>query len=66
MLAVLKRFGYDVDNLNGPQVHSLFNVMTMQHDVHDMFDRLCLWLEATVSVIGTLYACSTLTGHLDF
>ena len=50
MLAVLKHFGYDVETLNGPEVHSLFNVMTMQHDVHVMFDRLYLWLEVTVSV----------------
>jgi len=47
VLTVLKHFGYDVESLNGPKVHSLFNVMTMQHDVHDMFDRLYLWLEAT-------------------
>jgi hypothetical protein len=49
-LAVSKHFGYDVETLNGPEVHSLFNVMTMQHDVHVMFDRLYLWLEVTVSV----------------
>jgi len=53
VLAILKRFGYDVESLNGPKVHSLFNVMTMQKDVHDWFDRLHLWFEATVSVTGT-------------
>ena len=53
VLAVLKHFGYDVENLSGPKVHSLFNVMTLQHDAHDFFDRLYLWLEATVSVTGT-------------
>jgi hypothetical protein len=53
LLAVLKRFGYDVENLNGPKVHSLFNVMTMEKNVHDLFDRLYLWFEATVSVTGT-------------
>jgi hypothetical protein len=57
VLAVLKRFGYDVESLNGPKVHSLFNVMTshgsMQKDVHEWFDRLYLWFEATVSVTGT-------------
>jgi len=47
VLAVLKHFGYDVEILNGPKVHSLSNVMTMQKDVHDWFDRLHLWLEAT-------------------
>jgi hypothetical protein len=53
MLAVLKHFGYDVENLNGPKVHSLLNVMTMEKNVHDLFDRLYLWFEATVSVTGT-------------
>jgi len=53
VLAVLKHFGYDVESLNGPEVHSLFNVMTMEKNVHDWFDRLHLWFEATVSVTGT-------------
>ena len=48
VLAVLKRFGYDIDNLNGPKVHSLYNVMTMEKNVHDWFDRLEMWFEATV------------------
>ncbi|KAK7037503.1 hypothetical protein VNI00_010995 [Paramarasmius palmivorus] len=46
VLAVLQRFGYDVQNLNGEKVHSLFNDMTMDRNVHDAFDRLDLWLEA--------------------
>ncbi|KAF7441301.1 hypothetical protein PC9H_001650 [Pleurotus ostreatus] len=32
VLAVLKRFGYDVDTLNGAGVHSLFNVMTLERN----------------------------------
>jgi hypothetical protein len=52
VLAVLQRFGYDVENLNGPKVHSLFNVMTLEKRVHDWFDRLELWFEATVSVFS--------------
>ncbi|TFK53832.1 hypothetical protein OE88DRAFT_1656202 [Heliocybe sulcata] len=47
VLAVLKRFGYNVDKLNGANVHSLSNVMTLQWDVHHFFDTLNLWLEAT-------------------
>ncbi|KAF9490002.1 hypothetical protein BDN71DRAFT_1455270 [Pleurotus eryngii] len=47
VLAVLRCFGYDVDALNGAGVHSLFNVMTLESNVHDMFDQLLLWLEAT-------------------
>jgi hypothetical protein len=51
VLAVLKRFGYDIENLNGPKVHSLYNVMTMEKNVHDWFDRLEMWFEATVRAI---------------
>ncbi|KAJ3782032.1 hypothetical protein GGU10DRAFT_276343, partial [Lentinula aff. detonsa] len=50
VLAVLKRFGYDVELINGNKVHSLFNIMTLSHDAHDAFDRLELWLEATNQV----------------
>jgi hypothetical protein len=50
VLAVLYRFGYNFDNLNGPKVHSLFNVMTLDRNVHDWFDRLQVWFEKTVSV----------------
>ena len=49
VLTVLKPFGYSVENINGPKVHSLFNVMTMSKDVHDWFDQLDMWFEATVS-----------------
>ena len=52
MLAVLKGFGYNVDNLNGTKVHSLFNVITMEKNVHDLFDRLELWFEKTVGVLA--------------
>jgi len=45
--AVLQRFGYDVEKVNGPKVHSLYNVMTMDKNVHDWFDRLELWFEST-------------------
>ncbi|KAI9510670.1 hypothetical protein F5148DRAFT_542180 [Russula earlei] len=61
VLAVSKRFGYGVENLNGFKVHSLFDVMTMRHDVHDWFDRLDIWFEASVRRCTV----SLLTGHLD-
>ena len=53
VFAVLKRFGYDIENLNGPKVHSLYNVMTMEKNVHDWFDRLEMWFEATVRATCT-------------
>ncbi|KII93012.1 hypothetical protein PLICRDRAFT_170811 [Plicaturopsis crispa FD-325 SS-3] len=62
VLAVLQRFGYNVDQLNGEKVHSLFNVMTLEKNAHDLFEQLILWLEATdtpncyrVGVSDTIY-----------
>lgn len=49
VLAVLKRFGYDVNSINGEKVHSLYNVMTMELNIHDKFDRLELWFEETAN-----------------
>ncbi|KDQ49734.1 hypothetical protein JAAARDRAFT_212033 [Jaapia argillacea MUCL 33604] len=49
VLAVLRQFGYDIDNLNGEKVHSLCNVITMEANVHDYFDRLGLWFEPTAT-----------------
>jgi hypothetical protein len=50
ILAILLWFHYD--SFNGLKVHSLTNVMTMQKDIHDAFDRLECYLEATV-IFGT-------------
>ena len=55
MLTVLKFFGYNVDDMNGENVHSLFNVMTMQYDAHNSFDRLEMWFEKTVSISGICF-----------
>lgn len=43
------------DELNGAKIHRLENVMTMEQGVHGMFDRLALWLEATVRCYSLLY-----------
>jgi hypothetical protein len=51
VLDVLYRFGYNVENLNGPGVHSLYNVMTLEKDVHERFGRLQVWFEKTVGVV---------------
>lgn len=56
MLAVLQCFGYDAEKVNGPKVHSLYNVMTMGKDVHDWFDRLEMWFESTVGAAVINYA----------
>lgn len=49
VLEALKQFGYNFAQLNGANVHSLFNVMTMAPDIHDFFGRLELWFEKAVS-----------------
>ncbi|KAF8883806.1 hypothetical protein BD779DRAFT_1394074, partial [Infundibulicybe gibba] len=47
--SVLKSFGYTriFNDLEGSNVHSLKNVITMSTYMHDMFDTLALWFEAT-------------------
>ncbi|KAI9509931.1 hypothetical protein F5148DRAFT_1011536 [Russula earlei] len=47
ILAVLQRFHYDISKFNGEKVHSLTNVMTLEKNVHDRFDQLELYFEAT-------------------
>lgn len=49
----MERFGQvlGVDELNGPQIHRLENVMTMDVSFHQWFDSLVIWLEATVSAV---------------
>ena len=37
-----------IAKLNGDGVHRLGNVMTLRSDLHQGFDRLGLWFEATV------------------
>jgi hypothetical protein len=50
--AVMERFGRvnGFLELNGPDIHRLENIMTMDLRVHGAFDCLDLWLEATVTV----------------
>lgn len=53
---VLERFGYAhiLQGINGKLIHRLENIMTMTTTVHDAFDRLALWFEATVRSYNTL------------
>ncbi|KDQ54118.1 hypothetical protein JAAARDRAFT_38731 [Jaapia argillacea MUCL 33604] len=46
---VMERFGQvnGEEELNGPNIHRLENVMTLNPEVHFYFDLLMLWLEAT-------------------
>ncbi|KAF9061998.1 hypothetical protein BDP27DRAFT_1484480 [Rhodocollybia butyracea] len=47
VLAVLERFGYNINKLDGRNIHSMYNVMTLHGLVHDYFDQLRLWFETT-------------------
>ncbi|KAJ3881139.1 hypothetical protein F5051DRAFT_301082, partial [Lentinula edodes] len=47
VLAVFDRFGVQFDKLNEGNIHSLWNVMTLVQPIHDCFNRLELWFEAT-------------------
>ncbi|KIM73234.1 hypothetical protein PILCRDRAFT_731746 [Piloderma croceum F 1598] len=50
--AVMERFGQvlGVDELNGADIHRMRNVMTMERGLHDLFDSLGIWFEATPTV----------------
>ncbi|KAN0074642.1 hypothetical protein V8E55_011691 [Tylopilus felleus] len=41
-----KRFGYDINRFNGENVRSLTNVISVEANVHEAFDRLELYFEA--------------------
>ncbi|KAF8877656.1 hypothetical protein CPB84DRAFT_1794761 [Gymnopilus junonius] len=45
--AVLLRFGQirSIEELNGPGLHRLQNVMTMDAAIHELFDDLTIWFE---------------------
>ncbi|KAG6834701.1 hypothetical protein H0H93_007954 [Arthromyces matolae] len=47
--SILQSFGYDniTDELDNGQIHRLENVITLDGDVRDKFDRLEVWFEAT-------------------
>jgi hypothetical protein len=63
--AILERFGQvSLDDLNGRDIHRLENIITMDNNKHDMFDRLLIWFEATVSLspqsgVGLEFDCLT-------
>ncbi|KAH9955665.1 hypothetical protein BC827DRAFT_1140816 [Russula dissimulans] len=46
VLAVLQRFNRGIRGFNGEKIHSLLNVITLDHSIHDPFDRLRFYLEA--------------------
>ncbi|KAH7876598.1 uncharacterized protein C8R40DRAFT_1042116 [Lentinula edodes] len=64
VLAVFDRFGVQFDKLNEGNIHSLWNVMTLVQPIHDSFDRLELWFEATVSIL--LYALTVFSSFHEY
>ncbi|KAG2008082.1 hypothetical protein CC2G_013552 [Coprinopsis cinerea AmutBmut pab1-1] len=49
---VLERFGYGelLDQLNGPGIHRLDNVMALSLEVHEPFESLVFWLPNTYDI----------------
>jgi hypothetical protein len=50
MWAVMHRFGHEnlPDELNGPKIHRLENVMTLVPQIQSLFDELNIWFVSTV------------------
>jgi hypothetical protein len=50
MWAVTTRFGHEKlpEELNGPQIHRLENVMTVDYTFQVLFDQLKIWFVPTV------------------
>ncbi|KIM79419.1 hypothetical protein PILCRDRAFT_823348 [Piloderma croceum F 1598] len=59
--AVMERFGQQgfMDELNGPKIHRLANILTLEVYLHTHFDRLALWLEADDTKQQTYRICSS-------
>jgi hypothetical protein len=47
---VMRRFGFIPSELNGPGIHRLENVLTLDNTVHRAFAALDLWFKPTVSI----------------
>ncbi|KAF9220130.1 hypothetical protein BS17DRAFT_787934, partial [Gyrodon lividus] len=56
MSSVMDRFGYKhiPSDLNGANIHRLENILTLESNIHNSFDRLNLWFEPTVSDLDLL------------
>jgi len=65
VLAVLQRFNCDIGSFNGEKVHSLINVMTLEQNIHDAFDRLYFYFEATVNFESLFSELRRSLGHLS-
>ena len=58
----MARFGYQdiIDNFNGDKIHRLDDILTLDHNIHDLFHRLKIWFERTVSILlFSLYRVGT-------
>jgi hypothetical protein len=66
MWAVMERLGYKSlpDELNGPKIHRLENVMTLAPGCHSKFDQLEIWFVATVRSTSPWIGLTTLTYYI--
>ncbi len=51
-MAVLKPFGYTIEQLSGTKDHSLSNIITIQSDVHEWPTRLEIWFEKMPTTVS--------------
>ena len=53
-MAILEAFGLTskIEKLVGGNVYQHFNILTMQTDLHLLFDGLKLWLEEVIGVVS--------------
>ncbi|KAJ7203008.1 hypothetical protein GGX14DRAFT_369821 [Mycena pura] len=59
-MAILEAFGLTskMEKLVGGNVHQYFNILTMQNDLHLLFDSLKFWLEEAIGEENTYTVCS--------
>ncbi|KIY49502.1 hypothetical protein FISHEDRAFT_41664 [Fistulina hepatica ATCC 64428] len=65
--AILDRFGgiNSIEELNGSKVHRLENILTLDSNLHDSFNRLKIWLEKNTDMTQ-YYLLSLSNARVDF
>ena len=57
---------YDINRFNGENIHSLTNIISLRSNVHNAFDQLMLYFEATASFGIAAYFLSHNTHQVPF
>ncbi|KJA23966.1 hypothetical protein HYPSUDRAFT_566158 [Hypholoma sublateritium FD-334 SS-4] len=48
-----------LEELDGPQIHSISNVLTLSANMHNLFDNLMLWFEEVPNTPNSYHICSS-------